>query len=102
LQSCGALSWWIGDYAKARQDWDKNGTSLSQELLALSEGKPALSNHLIVQAFNQPNSRMTLLRQAWIIENKEDLPTSLEGVSSTHDKLVLIEKRLWSRDFQNL
>ncbi|GFE67715.1 O-antigen ligase family protein [Chroococcus sp. FPU101] len=78
LQSCGALSWWIGDYAKARQDWDKNGTSLSQELLALSEGKPALSNHLIVQAFNQPNSRMTLLRQAWIIENKEDLPTSLE------------------------
>lgn len=78
LQSRGGLSWWIGDYVTAHQDWDKNGNELSQELLASSQGKPISSNLLIVQAFNNPASRVTLLKQAWITEKKEELPISLE------------------------
>lgn len=78
LQSRGGLSWWIGDYTKTHQDWDKNGTSLTQELLALSEGKPISSNLLIVQAFNNPASRISLLKQAWITQKHEELPISLE------------------------
>lgn len=78
LQSRGALSWWIGDYAKARQDWNQNGNVLSQELLALSEGKSVSSNLPIIEAFNNPNARMPLLRRAWIKQKQEELPASLE------------------------
>ncbi|PSF38113.1 polymerase [Aphanothece hegewaldii CCALA 016] len=85
-QSRGGVSWWIGDLRQARQDWDKNGTTLSKELLALTEAKnipakniPATSSmNLLLEAFNKPESRTTLLKQAWITTKQEELPTSLE------------------------
>jgi hypothetical protein len=83
-QSRGGLAWWLGDYSQAHQDWDRQGTTLSRNLLALAEGKPVenlspkSSLSLLLQAFKNPTERIDLLKRAWIAETEEDLPTSVE------------------------
>ncbi|MBR8831279.1 MAG: hypothetical protein N5P05_001532 [Chroococcopsis gigantea SAG 12.99] len=72
----GGFYWWIGDKEKAKQDWSQSGTIQGDELLAGKVNSPPLS--LLLQAWNEPTQRQSLLRQAWALSQKTALPQDIE------------------------
>jgi O-antigen ligase len=88
LHNCrGSLYWWQGKLSEARADLDKYGNPLSRLLLDLAEGKslqpllsqlPASPSKRLLEAWANPSQRPELLRQAWILAMKADLPPETE------------------------
>ena len=68
----GGLYWWQGRLEEAKIDLNQYGTPLSQEILAISQGKsPNFDNlppsaTLVIKAWDQPDQREKLLEQAWM------------------------------------
>ncbi len=71
----GAIRWWRNDWNAAHIDLDPYGSSLSQTMLALSQGKdiqaalqslPDSPARLSILAWLNPSERPDLLEQAWL------------------------------------
>ena len=82
-RSRGGVYWWEGDLNKAQEDIETYGTPLSQNILAISQGKSFSNNleqpaSLVIKAWNNPSQRPMLLQQAWIKATKTLLPPTLE------------------------
>lgn len=86
-RSRGGLYWWQGNLKAARADWEAYKTPLSQTILALAEGKspqailsqpPSSPEMMLIQAWENPSQRANLLRQAWILATKTELPAEME------------------------
>ncbi|MFZ4639413.1 MAG: O-antigen ligase family protein [Nodosilinea sp.] len=79
-QGQGALAWWSGDYAAARQHWAIAGGDLHQALLTLAKGKrveatdlPETPAKYAILAWQDPGQRQHWLERAWLAQT-EDLP----------------------------
>jgi tetratricopeptide (TPR) repeat protein len=85
-QQRGGMFWWQGNLTAAHQDLDSYGTSFSKSILAITEGEslqsvisdfPASPTRLLLQAYSDSQQRTTLIQQAWIEEQKIELPVNL-------------------------
>ncbi|MBW4552011.1 MAG: O-antigen ligase family protein [Aphanocapsa sp. GSE-SYN-MK-11-07L] len=82
----GGLQWWQGNLASAQQDWQTQGSGLSQLVLKLSQNqlkKADLEGNstpgaILLQAWLNPNQRQQLLQQAWLFATQSDLPADTE------------------------
>ena len=79
-QGRGALRWWQGDRAGARQDWAIAGGPIQTALLDLADGKPVNPTLLpespakyAILAWQQADQRSQWLGRAWLSQ-PEDLP----------------------------
>ncbi len=79
-QGRGALRWWQGDRAGARQDWAMARGPIQAALLDLADGKPVNPTRLpespakyAILAWQQPEQRTQWLQRAWLSQ-PEDLP----------------------------
>jgi O-antigen ligase len=86
-QCRGGLYWWQGNFQAAHKDLDTYGTPLSKLMLTLAEAKPsqtALATlpvspaRLVLQAWNSPAQRLSLLQKAWIEATKTELTLPMQ------------------------
>ncbi|MFM7470533.1 MAG: O-antigen ligase family protein [Nodosilinea sp.] len=79
-QGRGALAWWRGDYAAARQYWEIAPDPLHQALLTLARGEPVevaampeTPARYAILAWQSPTQRQYWLERAWLAK-AEDVP----------------------------
>ncbi len=82
-QSRGGVYWWRGDFKNAQKDLEKYGSKLSKNLLNISQNKSSPDSFsspisLVIEAWNNPSQRPSLLQKAWLLETKTPLSTEIE------------------------
>lgn len=66
LHRClGAMAWWIGDFARAKQEWTAYGTPEMLSLLPDSQVSAPEAIALLQAAWAKPDQREKLIDQAW-------------------------------------